>query len=203
MINSKFKIQNSRLKQGFTLVEMLIALAIFSTVVVVGIGMMFAVLNVQKRIIFLRRVHDNVRFTIESMSRELRTAITVCATTDLELINNGKSGIKFTNARGKDVVYFYDETSSPKRIERYAGADGTECDYGDYPDDRSPSCSITDQSISIDGFDLASSGFASNNEQPRIRIVMRATAKEGQLSTTVDVENSVSLLEIKVARPCS
>jgi len=82
--------------KGLTLIELLVAMGIFGLV----IGMVFGVLGLvivnQRRIIALKNVGDDVRFTIESMAREIRTGGN---------FSGGGNSISFTNAKGESVNY--------------------------------------------------------------------------------------------------
>ena len=63
---------------GFTLLEMLIALSIFSVVIILGAGALVMLQAAQSHAINLQNVHDNIRFTLETMSREIRTSDSYC-----------------------------------------------------------------------------------------------------------------------------
>ena len=66
------------IKTGFTLLEMLIALSIFSVVIILGAGALVMLQAAQSHAINLQNVHDNIRFTLETMSREIRTSDSYC-----------------------------------------------------------------------------------------------------------------------------
>ncbi|OGF93944.1 hypothetical protein A2Y47_00225 [Candidatus Giovannonibacteria bacterium RIFCSPLOWO2_12_43_8] len=59
--------------KGFTLLEMLIALAIFTIAVFIAVSTLFSITNVQKKIIAKQSAEDNLRFAFESMAKEIRT----------------------------------------------------------------------------------------------------------------------------------
>ena len=72
MKNTKHKILNTKFKQGFTLVEVMISVGLFVTVMLVGVG---AVLNTNvthKRTLAVRQVLDSVNFLVEDMARNIR-----------------------------------------------------------------------------------------------------------------------------------
>ncbi|MBU4536792.1 type II secretion system GspH family protein [Patescibacteria group bacterium] len=58
---------------GFTLVEMITAVAIFSMVMVVGMGALLNVLNANKQAQAIQTAVNNLNLAIEMMSREIRT----------------------------------------------------------------------------------------------------------------------------------
>src|SRR3990167_8333744 len=57
----------------FTLLEMLIALTIFTIAVFIAVSTLFSITNVQKKIIAKQSAEDNLRFAFESMTKEIRT----------------------------------------------------------------------------------------------------------------------------------
>ena len=67
--------KNYKLKtsQGFTLVELLVASAIFSVVSIVAVGAILTINDANRKTQAIRAVVDNMNFTMESMSRKLRT----------------------------------------------------------------------------------------------------------------------------------
>lgn len=58
---------------GYTLIEMLISISLFSVVVMALVGVMISVFASQAKAIALKDVLDNARFSLELMTRELRT----------------------------------------------------------------------------------------------------------------------------------
>ncbi len=60
-------------KQGFTIIEMIIAISIFSLVITVGIGALMNAYKVHKKTSNFRSVMDNLNFVIEDMTRTIRT----------------------------------------------------------------------------------------------------------------------------------
>ena len=69
--NSCLKIRNSR-RAGFTLLEVIISIGIFSVVVVAAIGITLSVKIAQEKTTNTQDVQDNVRYALEFMTKELR-----------------------------------------------------------------------------------------------------------------------------------
>lgn len=61
------------LQQGFTLVELLVSLALFTVIVVAAVGSLYTVNQASVRVSAMRTVLDNLNFATESMSRSIRT----------------------------------------------------------------------------------------------------------------------------------
>lgn len=60
-------------QKGFTLVEMVVSLGVFSLVMVVAMGAFLKITEVNKRAQNIKNAVNNINFTLEAMSRELRT----------------------------------------------------------------------------------------------------------------------------------
>jgi len=58
---------------GFTLVEIMVAMSIFMIVVLIALGSLLIVSNTAKKASALHKAMDNVNFAMESMTRSLRT----------------------------------------------------------------------------------------------------------------------------------
>ncbi len=70
IFNSKFKILNSQ--KGFTLIEAIVATAVFSVVVSGVIGVYLSVLKLDRKTRAQRAVYDNSRFIMEFFAKEIR-----------------------------------------------------------------------------------------------------------------------------------
>ncbi len=60
-------------KRGFTLVEMLVAIGVFMSVMTVSVSALITVIDVNKRNQSIKTVVDNVSFALDEMSRNMRT----------------------------------------------------------------------------------------------------------------------------------
>ena len=64
--------QDKSYQQGFTLMEVMVAVSIFAIVVTVGIGSLLTINSTYKKSQADRQAIDGLTFTLESMSRRLR-----------------------------------------------------------------------------------------------------------------------------------
>jgi len=71
MFKLKFKNKDS-LKRGFTLVEMITAVAIFALVMTMAMGSLLAILNANKQNQAIQTAINNLNLALEMMSREVR-----------------------------------------------------------------------------------------------------------------------------------
>jgi prepilin-type N-terminal cleavage/methylation domain-containing protein len=118
--------KNFKKNNGFTLVEMIVSLAIFSVVAVVALGALVKIISANHKAQSLQSALTNLNFGLESMSRELREARTYhCdASTDptgyggtitakgCQIISSGDAVIAFISAKRDstktcNLVYVY------------------------------------------------------------------------------------------------
>ncbi len=66
------KIKKNPHQQGFTLIEAMVAIAIFTIVMVIGISSLLNVNSVNKKSQNLRSIIDNLNYTMEDMSRNFK-----------------------------------------------------------------------------------------------------------------------------------
>ena len=59
-------------KEGFTLLEMVISIGIFSVLVISSVGVMISVSNAQIKAANIQATQDNVRFAMELLAREIK-----------------------------------------------------------------------------------------------------------------------------------
>lgn len=60
------------MKKGFTLIEIMVSLAIFTVVAVIAVGALLKVMDANRKSINLKTAINNLNFALESMSREMR-----------------------------------------------------------------------------------------------------------------------------------
>lgn len=63
---------DSKKNGGFTLIELMVAISIFSLVMVISMGAIFTVINSNRKAQSLRSVMDNLNFTVDSITRTIR-----------------------------------------------------------------------------------------------------------------------------------
>lgn len=69
------KLKNKNLsagRQGFTLIELMVAMAIFAVVITVVLGVFSMAIRAQKRVITLQNIQESAKFIIEFMAKEIR-----------------------------------------------------------------------------------------------------------------------------------
>lgn len=62
-----------RFKNGFSLIEMIVALGVFTIIALISLGSFLAVLGAQRKSVSIGNVQENLRITLEMMAKEIRT----------------------------------------------------------------------------------------------------------------------------------
>lgn len=88
------------MKNGFTLVELLVSVGLFAVVVSIAVGGFVSVLRSQRQAAAFLAVNTNVGLAIEQMAREIRTGYGFCTYRSCQL-----SELGFINARGENITY--------------------------------------------------------------------------------------------------
>ncbi len=88
---------------GFTLLEMLIALSIFSVVVTVGSGALVTLQATQSHAINLQNAHDNIRYTLGTISLEILAGDNYCFGSSCK---SGGSPVSFCSWAGSGCESF-------------------------------------------------------------------------------------------------
>ncbi|MFH1048677.1 MAG: prepilin-type N-terminal cleavage/methylation domain-containing protein [Patescibacteria group bacterium] len=186
MIKILKKIQN---ENGIGLVELVVAVSIFSLVMIAATGIFISAIKAQKAIIAKQNVANNMRYAMEFMAKEIRMA-QIPVNPDLTFndgdenndgtfltVKDGNfSRISFENGSGNTVLYKFD--SANKKILRKEGA-------------------VAEQPISSDEISITGLVFKINDwditggPAPFITIFMKAKSKSG-VGAEIDVQTSVS-----------
>lgn len=162
------------LQQGFTLMEVMVAVSIFTIIVTMGIVALLTINNTYKKSQVERQTVDNITFVLETMSRSLRTAA------KWEPVTLPGS-ITFTDQDGVEIITYEQGT-----ITTPLGQMGTIMrtdDQGTYP--------VVSENIDIQEFILTPSG-GNLQDQSYLQIFIKGVMKNGIQETNFSVQTSVS-----------
>ncbi len=189
----RFKKQKSN-KKGFSLVEMLVAAALFSGVMIIAVGALLALVDANRKAQAINSVMNNLNFALENMSRNIRVGSTYhCEVTnsvpaDVDVpkdCSNGGLLFAFESSSGDtgtktdQIVYRINGTRLEKSEE--GGATGT------FINITAPEVSIDNFSFYVDGTSLA------DNMQPRVVITLQGSAGEtAKVRTEFNLQTTVS-----------
>ncbi len=71
-MSSNFTRKGNSKQKGFTLLEMIISLGIFTVVALIAVGALVRIMDLNRKSINLKAAINNANFALESMSREMR-----------------------------------------------------------------------------------------------------------------------------------
>lgn len=188
--NSKFKIQ----KLGFTLIEMLVAMATFSIIIIVAIGLFTSSIKSQRQILARQQVLDQTSYALEYISRAMRMAkkdditiggITVnCLAGDKANyeITHSNQGIKF-RTYDNECWEFYLENGQLKQT-----VTNSSNNYSAMP--------LTSNGLTVNNFKIVSSGWdQSDSLQPAVTLLLDIT---GQQNNNIKIQTTISQRNLDV-----
>ena len=105
----KHKINNK--KRGFTMIEMLVSVAIFSIVITIVMGTIVTIVDASRKARTMTEVMNNLNFSFESMTRTLKTAKSI------DFNRTNENTIVATDQNGKEIVYSFDFDGITKNVD--------------------------------------------------------------------------------------
>ena len=95
-----------QLNNGFTLIELMVSVAIFSIVMLMSVSSLFSALDLNRRAQAMKLVVNNLNFALESIGRAVRTGTN---------FSGGGDSFTFHNQRGETITFFLDTSNPLKR----------------------------------------------------------------------------------------
>jgi|SRR6185437_4132907 len=123
---------NAPTKRGFTLIELMVSVAIFSIVMVMALGGLLSLSVADRKAASLKSAIDNLSFGIDSMSRTIRTGQNYhCGSggvdttpQDCTVLNGGANYLTLLGPGTMGQVYYQLDTSNAATCGQTAGAVG-------------------------------------------------------------------------------
>ncbi len=162
---------------GFTLIEMIVSIFIFSIVMVIATGSLVTILGANRKAQAVKAVMNNLNFSLDSMTRAIRVGtnydcgVSSCAT-------SGSTEFMFTSTDGEDITYRLNQATN--RIERREGSAGA-------------FYALTAPDVTIERLKFYADGESeSDTNQPRVLIVLSGVAGDARTQTRFDLQTLVS-----------
>ena len=180
---SSFVIRHSSFKKGFTLLEMVVSVGLFSIIVTTAISIMLQVSNAQLKASGVQTILDNIRFSLELITKEIRTGNSYAANSTCA------AGIKFKTSLNEDRVYYLD---IPTKIVMRATAAITPADCDGLSGVVQPFTS-EDVEISRLDFQIKGQNLGPDDGQPWVIVNLAGKSKgpKYQLDSSVNLQTAI------------
>ncbi len=192
--------------RGFTLIELLVSVAIFTVVMVIALGSLLSMVESDRKAQTLKTITNNLNFTVDSISRGLRTGYTyhcdsVGSLTTPRDCSNGASYIVYHSAEGTAGL---GDSPITNAYVAYCRGSGTSCDVNgvsilrSYSTDGGSSwstwASITAPEVVVTALTFYVVGSASGDTlQPRVTILLRGYVQvTAALRSNFDLQTTVT-----------
>lgn len=180
-------------KQGFTLIEVIVSIALFTVVMTVALGALFMVINSNKQAKAIKLVVNNVNLAMEGMTRDLRVGFQYCDTrSQLE------NGVCDTGSSGSTQIWF--TTDEGLQLSSYALDSGTIKRCIATTSSACPSSINDPRYLPLTGSDVTINDLrfyiqgttAGDSIQPYITLVIRGTIRVGDILDTFQLQSTIS-----------
>lgn len=185
---------NLKNKKGFTLVELMVAVAVFSLVMVTAMSALVNVIDANKKARSIKTAINNISMTLEGLSKDMRMGsdykcldegggIVECALT-------GNSGIRFKSSKATDLYVYY------KLSENATGSGKINYCTSSSVNGLCASWSpLTSSEVDIDNLKFYILGIESPDNiktQPKMIMTISGKAGSGKTETEFDLQTGVS-----------
>ncbi|MBI3685365.1 prepilin-type N-terminal cleavage/methylation domain-containing protein [Candidatus Azambacteria bacterium] len=174
---------------GYSLIELLVAIGVFSTVVAVLSGAFIISLNGQKKTVSVQNVADDVRYATEIMAKEIRM-MDVDPSRQATADNNGGA------CSGNCRMLFY--SNMPHRnpnaqVAFYLDPASHTIMFDDDTSDALAAEPITSSGVTVNALAFDVSGIPPSS-QPRVTFVVRLASNDSNVAvrTTMNVQTTIS-----------
>lgn len=158
-------------ENGFTLIELIVAVFVFSILVFMAGGTFVGALAVQKRALNIKKAEENAKFILELMAREIRVANPI---TTADTGCPGVSSFSFRHPVNGTIEYFLSGSQVHRRVN---GIDTV----------------ISSPDADVSRLSFCVSGNGSNDDrQPRVTVILGLKAVNAAEADAFDLQTTVS-----------
>lgn len=171
------------------MIEMIVSMGVFSIAVLIAIGSLLVLTNAQKKALVLQSTQDNLRFALETMSRDIRTGdFYYCGSSISDIPSNpskkdcssGRPSFTFRNVAGNLITY-------QMRNDRIQKKDGA----GIFQP-------LTSSDVSIEYLTFYVVGSSDSDDfHPRVTLVTKGISGSGSTNSELNLQTTVSQRKIQ------
>lgn len=172
MKKEKFKFD----KAGFTLIELIVAMAVFSTVIVVVSSIFVSVVGSQRKNINNQDVIDNARFVLESIGRSVRQS-------EVQSPNGTSSGLTLNHPTKNIITY---SLNNGQIMEKSSS-------------DANP-VALSSSNVYVERLDFTVASVGDDQKQPRVTvsISLRSTTQPANIDTTTNLQTTITPRNLEI-----
>lgn len=162
--------------KGFTLIEMLVAVAIFSIVLVISMGAILTIIDANRKAQTLSSVMNNLNFALESMTRTIKTGVDPSLSGGVLTVD----AIDLTsgNFSRREVSFRLDETDGQGQIVRQVGS-------GSW-------IPITSDEVDIDQLSFSQFGDGDFNQPKTVIFIEGTVSIASNIQSVFKIQTSIS-----------
>ena len=178
-------------KQGFSLIEVIVSIALFSIILTVALGGLLLVIDANRKAKAIKLVVNNLNLAMESMSRELRVGSNICDTeggtgSSCNTTSLGSEQIFFTTDRGEDNSMF---EIAGDAVFRRIGPNAA----------GNPALKLTGSDVTVDNLRFYIRGIGPGDDiQPSVVIVLNGHATQADQLVEFDIQTTVSQRKLEL-----
>ncbi len=170
---------------GFTLIEMMVSIAIFSIIMTISMGALLNIIDINRKSQSVKTIMNNLSFALEDMARDIRFGTGYSCTGSCDTLSLQFQGVRDTAPR--NILY------------SKVGPDANECymvnktaDNGTPVALTAPEACITNLSFIVKGQGVG------DTLQPRVLITLSGHAGSGKTQTDFKLQTTVSRRQLEV-----
>jgi type II secretory pathway pseudopilin PulG len=199
----KYFKKQKNLSKGFSLVEMLVAIAVFMSVMTIAVSALITIISSNKKAQAIKTTTDNVTFSIENISRDMRlgTSYACLLNSGFKDCTVGNTKVAYINASNHAVIYSFnknpgDINGSLTKKECTTNSISSCVASADVPVDLislDSNVKINNMTFYVIGSDNESNPNTTMRTQPRVVITVSGLVSvKGSADTTFNLQTNIS-----------
>lgn len=191
------RIYNANFGAGFTLIEIIVALGVFTVAVLISLSSFLAVLGAQKKAVAIGTIQENLNIALETMLKDIRVGRSYFCSND---INNFEGNGSNTNdcPNGGKILTILSRDKIDNKIVSYRLKNAKlekaikDAGNGNFIEEDFTPITFNDLKITNLTFYVTGSTVISDTFQPKVTITMKGEMGTGKSSSNFNIQTTVS-----------